>query len=396
MIELNTPIEFSFELANNVTGALVTAPENMSLYVVRPGNTSAESVPADFVQVSDTAWKTTITADLVSSAGVLTAFVLATNAVSSEIGIFQIGENLPVGVPVWVPFIARNPAQVPLSGLAFNDVTLTTHITSGSSRSLVTEEFVQLQDVLATTLPIYLMQIREEEVNAEGVLTYEAEASSMTAFVKDLLVGEPENFVFTVKLDPFLAGVDVQFIQNGETVAQVTTNGVGEAPASLPQGSYVVRLSKSGHTFSTNNVAVDFPESLDGSEGLLLLDGSSTTDPAPASGFCRIFFRLLKPTGEPEKGRKVLFVPKLAVSGTGEGVIKQSLEVISDPNGAGEINLIHGLEMVVNVEGTRLFEEFTVPAQSEEDLFNLISFEDKGFGFYIANFPSGIRRTLNP
>lgn len=396
MKELGAPIEFSFEILHSATGAPIADPENLSLYIVRPGQTEAEPVVSTFEEITPTSWKTTISGAYVDSAGVLTAFVTADYGVSATPAVFQVGANLEVGSPVFVPFIARNPAHLALTGLAYNDLTLTTHITTGASRSVEEDEFFQLQDQMATNLPIYMVQISGDEIDVEGVLSYEVEASSMTAYIMDLVVGSPSSHLFTIRLDPYLGNVAVEFIADSVVLARYITNGVGEAIGNVAAGDYTVRLSRSGYTFSTNNVEVNIPDSLDTTQGLLELDGTSTQAAAQRSGFCKLTFRLLKANGEPLTNTKVLFFPRLALSGSGEGVVKQSLEVRTDPNGYGEVQLIYGLEMLVNVEGTRIFEEFTVPSEAEVDLFSLISFEDKGFDYYITDFPSGIRRTLNP
>jgi hypothetical protein len=180
----------------------------------------------------------------------------------------------------------------------------------------------------------------------------------------------------------------------GQKIADVYTLAGGVVELELEASQYVVVLSFENWVFNSNNIAVDTAAEDFG--GIVDIDATrSVPAAAPPQGFTVIKFTLLQATGDPMAGTKVLFAPRFGTQGNAV-VVKDALAVTTDSRGYGEIRLISGIEVVVNVEGTRIYETFVVPNTPTANLFDLITFADKGFESYLADFDAGIRRTLNP
>lgn len=392
VLPIRTAIEFSFEMLLNTTGAVALSPANMRLYVVRPGQSAAEEViGAAFSPVSAGTYRTIIPADLVDNPGVMAAFVLADGSSSNNVYVYQIERSVVLGQSVWVPFIGRQSTGKAVLNLTAGALSLAVELGPPSMRGVLTSEFKQLQDIGLNATAFYMVMLRPEEVPISGVLTYSLEATGLQTVSYDLQAGGATMSTVLLQLQPAysLVGVQILLSSNNMAYSSGLTNGAGELSVSLPDGEYIIRLSKDNWVFNRNNIPLTVLGNAD-----VQVQADRMLPQAQPTGFTKVNFRILKPTGEPLPDVKVLFAPKLAISG-GAGVVKTGIAVLTDTNGQGSINLISGLQVVVSVEGTRLFEEFTVPNVAETNLFDHISFQDKGFDYHLAEFDYGIRRTLN-
>lgn len=394
---LSTDIQFTFEMLSDTNGALVAAPTELKLYVVRPGAVASEYVnTATFELLTDGIVRTTIPAAYSANSGVLVAFVLGSNCSSKSALIVQVGDTPAVGADLWVPFAGRKSTGEPRKGMTAGDVNIVITLASPTLRGVTATNFVCLQDLNSQNTMFYLTKVLYTEIDRSGALSYSIEGADLLTFSQTIFVGDPDSALVTIQLNPAYSGVNVAVLRaQGYGVAgRGVTDGSGEVKLTLARGDYIIRLSRSAWEFSTNNTAF---EVVDSTTDFVQINAAYTADQPQASGFCRLYFTLLKPDGSPDAGVRVLFAPRLAaLGGAFNGVNKQVMAVKTDGNGYGELNLISGLQVVVNVEGTRIYEELTVPNSSEANLFQLISFEDKGFESYVGNFDYGIRRTLNP
>lgn len=389
----NQPIEFVYSLVSNSTGGGVVSPINQRLHVVRPNQTTSELVAfAEFVHLGTNVFKTVIPSDYVKSSGILLAFVTADNDVSSkDIGMFQIG-SVGINTALRVPFVSRDTIgrSVPI----VSNVTLASALESGSIfRSISPSELLQLSDSLSIPQPYYLVSLKSTETADSGIIEYSFSESAIESYVVAVEFSADNIKKFTIRLSPALQMVTLEFLLGGKVVQTLQTNMSGEAEVELLHGDYVIRMSKTGLVFTHNNVEISVNDEL---LPLVIFDASHTIPAPSTTGFCRINFRIVNPDGTPAVNTKVLFSPTVALTGTGSGVIKQTLVVNTNHNGEGSINLAVGITFQVNVENTRLLETFQVPNLASANLFDLISFEDRGFGYYVSEFPDSIRRTLQP
>lgn len=399
VLPVNLDIEFGFELLNNATGAVVSVPQSTVLYVVQPGSqTPVAVVGASFQAVSAGSFRTRIPAAYVQTPGLLSAFVLAQGAASRTVHVFQVGENPPANTDLWVPFVARRSTGDGILTLGPGDVLLSVALgTFAATRSLATAEFSALLGNGSTATPFYAAKIRASEIGSSGILTYSLTGTGLSTFSADIGVGDPDMFSVRFQLSPtYPEPVVVEIFRKSDGIlaARVTTNVTSQVDVLLRRAQYTYRLSYLNWVFTQNNGEFTVDETIN---GFVQLDARHTIPAQNPVGFTRVVFRLLNPDGSPVAGRKLLFAPKLAVlSGNSAGVVKNTMAVTTDSDGRGSINLIAGLVVVVTLEGTRLYEEFTVPDTVEVNLFSLISFADRGFDAYLADLDYGLPRTLSP
>lgn len=390
-IALDTPIEFTFELINSGNGFPATSLTSPDLYILQPGETTLERViGAEFEQVSATIFRATIPKELVIKSGILGAIVTDGNFDSRDFHTFLIGDGLREDEDAQLPFVARAEDASGLEGLFNTDVTLSFADGSPVSTAVAVADFSQMTDELSNPLPYYSITLPSVDIPSTGSLSYTVEATGMVPFHRQLDWVAGTFIKFDVTTEPVVDEATIEFLRLDEVVLSLVTDLSGQVSAELLPNDYVARISKSGLTFDQNNL----PLTVDENFTFFEISGAHTVVPSVQEGFCKIKFRLVKVDGTPLSDGIMNFFPELALTGSGAGVTKQPFPVKTNSNGEGVVFLIRGLTMRVNLEGTRLHEVFEVPDQDEAQLFDLISFSDKGFAAFIANFDEGIRRSL--
>src|SRR3972149_2526568 len=392
MSTIGQPVELSFEILHDATGAQILAPTGLRLYVVAPGTQVLEYIPGQvFEPVGGGVIKTTIPGGEINVMGLYGAVVTADNGSSRDIELF-VAQGVRANAEILLPFAARREDGSAKTNLTSSAVSLSFHLTTQVTRTVDPLDFVHLFDSFAAPTAFYMVRILATELTGAGTLAYGVDGTDMEVWRHDLVIQDQPYVDFTIKTNPWLDNVSVEIYLDDILVFQGVSDLLGNLAARAPIGTLEARISKPGLVFSTNNFVVAPSEDTVSVE-ISTAHRVEQTDPP---GFCRIDFQLLQANGTPLAGKKIFFTPILGLTGTGAGVVKQPFEITLDPQGRGVMFLIPGIRSVVTLEGTRLYEEFEVPAQPQADLFDLISFEDKGFQSYAAKLQDGIRRSLLP
>ena len=392
MATVGQPHGLTFEMLLDTTGAPTSILANPQLYLVKPGAVSFITVTgAAFTNVSGGVFKTSIPGSYLDLPGLYYAAVVAGNSSSRSIEIVEVdSEGLDVGELAYVPFAGKALNGTPLESLAFSTVTVTLSLEITAVKPLVSADFVQLLDGLSNPTSFYLIKLSAADLNVEGTLSYSVDATGMQAFESEIEIVEKVTVEFVTKLVPTVAAVKAEYFEDGARVFSGQTDAFGEMPTSLKPGIYRVRLQKADIVFDRNNVEVEVVAATTSVE----LDGNFTELETTQEGFCRISFKLVRPDGQPFVRTAVSFLPILSTSASGSGIVPLPLQSITNGLGEGEVFLLKGMQVRVTIEGTRIYEEFTVPDTDAAELFTLITFQDKGFDLYVANLPAAPRRSM--
>ena len=382
-----------FYLFHKNTGALLSSPSNVRVFKVI-GN----SAPQELAGVHETAADGKVSVKLSSehflAYSAFSIFVISDYGRSSVARVV-VGGGIVAYTDTWVlfPVFKQNGAED--TSITPADVQLTVLVSYDNTKidetlTLSSSQFAQAVVDPSIQLPYYYVLVPEKcfvpKSELSLYLLHPHGRSSAAFTVSDTLLS------VDLVTAPSLMGVYVEFLdpETEAVVTSATTDAFGQILSlPVPRGEYIVRLSKSGLIFTNNNALIGLEEN----KQTIVLDTNFTVAAAQPDTFCRIYFRLTKPDGSAFANLHVYFVPRNLVVNNQAGVVKTNLMVKTDPTGYGEVFLAPGMRVVVHVEGTRLHEEFVVPDAPEANLFDLITFKDKTFDLYVADFDDAIRRT---
>lgn len=384
---------FECELLHNLTGSGPIEELVPVVWVVKPGTDAAELIVAEIEAVSDNTYSVTVPGTYLEESGVYAFMAAVDNFSSAEVQLLQVGSSHPVGQELWVPFYARKTTGAAELNTDHGDLTLSVILGDAVDRTVPVDGFRNLSTP-SLKAPICQVRVLASEIAGNGRMVYSIAGPGLRTFSRTIAVGSDELLEIELYLVPAQYRVGMSIAGADGSIAQVVyTDSGGVARTLLAPGTYTATLSRQNWVFSENNV--EFTIEADTTE--VQFNGAYTLPAGASTGFCAISFRLLDATGSPLVGQRVLFAPTASVVAN-SAITNKALSVETDSQGYGRINLIQGMRVTVNVEGTRVYEEFTVPATASADLFddNLISFAEKVFDTYLADFDSAIRRTLEP
>jgi hypothetical protein len=154
------------------------------------------------------------------------------------------------------------------------------------------------------------------------------------------------------------------------------TDANGQVSRSLNDGSYKVKVRKSGYGFND-----PFDLMVSGNESVTYTGETYIPDPPASTSVCRIYGYVIDGSAEVMEGISVQFFPATLPSvnsSTGKALYPETIECTTNDEGYFQADLVINTDFIVIINSVGIKERIRIPDQTIKNLFELIGAYESG------------------